>query len=131
MTRKPNRPHDMSQLAKLAGDIATGGGGVEDAGPDDAKNPHAVALHRMSYNLCRIHKTLRGTPAVQAGVADHVWTLKEFAELTALVLQKAKPPEDHYWLSGGSIGLSLLASSGRFQHAKKLVEIRCRFVNRL
>lgn len=44
---------------------------------------HAVALHFMFYNFCRIHKTLRVTPAMQAGVADHVWTLEEVANLAA------------------------------------------------
>jgi IS1 family transposase len=38
---------------------------------------HAVALHFMFYNFCRIHKTLRVTPAMEAGIADHVWTLEE------------------------------------------------------
>lgn len=41
----------------------------------------AVALHFMYYNFGRAHKTLRVTPAMQAGVADHVWTLKEIASL--------------------------------------------------
>lgn len=41
----------------------------------------AVALHFMHYNFGRIHKTLRVTPAMQAGVADHVWTLEEIASL--------------------------------------------------
>ncbi len=38
---------------------------------------HAVALHFMHYNFCRIHQTLRVTPAMEAGIADHVWTLEE------------------------------------------------------
>jgi IS1 family transposase len=42
----------------------------------------AVGLHFMYYNFGRIHKTLRVTPAMQAGVSDHVWTLKEIAKLT-------------------------------------------------
>lgn len=42
---------------------------------------HAVALHYMFYNFARIHKTLRVTPAMQAGIADHVWTLEEIAKL--------------------------------------------------
>ena len=42
---------------------------------------HAVALHFMHYTFARIHKTLRVTPAMQAGIADHVWTLEEFARL--------------------------------------------------
>lgn len=42
---------------------------------------HAVALHFMHYNFCRIHQTLRVTPAMQAGVADHVWSMEEVVEL--------------------------------------------------
>ena len=42
---------------------------------------HAVALHFMYYNFGRIHKTLRVTPAMAAGVSDHVWSLEEIAAL--------------------------------------------------
>jgi IS1 family transposase len=42
---------------------------------------HAVSLHFMFYNFGRIHKTLRVTPAMEAGVADHVWSLEEIAGL--------------------------------------------------
>ncbi len=42
---------------------------------------HAVALHFMYYNFCRVHQTLRVTPAMEAGIADHVWTLEELVEL--------------------------------------------------
>lgn len=42
---------------------------------------HAVALHLMYYNFARIHKTLRVTPAMEAGISDHVWELEEIAEL--------------------------------------------------
>jgi len=31
----------------------------------------------MHYNFCRVHQTLKTTPAVKAGVTDHVWTLAE------------------------------------------------------
>ena len=41
----------------------------------------AVALHYMFYNYARIHKSLRVTPAMQIGLADHVWSLEEVAEL--------------------------------------------------
>jgi IS1 family transposase len=37
----------------------------------------AVALHYMQYNFCRIHQTLRVTPAMEAGVSDHVLSLDE------------------------------------------------------
>jgi len=42
---------------------------------------HAVALHFMHYNFCRVHKTLRVTPAMEAGVTDHVWTIEELISL--------------------------------------------------
>ena len=42
---------------------------------------HAVALHFMYYNFGRIHKTLRVTPAMEAGVEDHVWSLEKIASL--------------------------------------------------
>jgi IS1 family transposase len=41
----------------------------------------AVALHFMHYNFGRIHKTLRVTPAMEAGISDHVWSLEEIAKL--------------------------------------------------
>jgi hypothetical protein len=41
----------------------------------------AVALYVMHYNFARIHKTLRVTPAMEAGLAEHVWTLEEIAAL--------------------------------------------------
>ena len=37
----------------------------------------AIALHYMYYNFARIHQTLRVTPAMEAGVADRVWSLNE------------------------------------------------------
>lgn len=42
---------------------------------------HALALYFMFYNFCRIHQTLRVTPAMAAGVSDHVWELGEIVEL--------------------------------------------------
>ncbi len=41
----------------------------------------SVALHYMHYNFVRIHKTLRVTPAMAAGVSDHVWTIDEIVGL--------------------------------------------------
>jgi IS1 family transposase len=38
---------------------------------------HAVALHFAYYNFCRIHETIRCTPAMEAGITDHVWTIPE------------------------------------------------------
>jgi len=42
---------------------------------------HMIALHYMHYNFCRIHQTLRVTPAMQAGIADHVWGIGEIVSL--------------------------------------------------
>ncbi len=42
---------------------------------------HAIALHVMYYNFCRVHQTLRVTPAMEAGLADHVWSLDELVGL--------------------------------------------------
>jgi IS1 family transposase len=38
---------------------------------------HAVSLHFMHYNFCRIHASLRVTPAMEAKLDDHVWSMEE------------------------------------------------------
>ena len=46
------------------------------------ENPmHAISLHYMYYNFGRIHRSLRVSPAMEAGVTDHLWTLEEIAAL--------------------------------------------------
>jgi IS1 family transposase len=40
-----------------------------------------VAIHFMHYNFARIHKSLRVTPAMAAGITDHVWSLEEIVSL--------------------------------------------------
>lgn len=42
---------------------------------------HALALYFMYYNFARIHQTLRVTPAMEAGISDHVWSLDEIVRL--------------------------------------------------
>jgi IS1 family transposase len=42
---------------------------------------HMVALYFMHFNFCRVHKTLRVTPAMEAGIADHVWSIEELLNL--------------------------------------------------
>ncbi len=46
-----------------------------------ANHRAAVALYMVHYNFCRVHKTLRVTPAMEAGISDHVWTLEELVGL--------------------------------------------------
>jgi hypothetical protein len=40
-----------------------------------------VFLHYTHYNFARIHKTLRVTPAMEAGIANHVWSIEEIVNL--------------------------------------------------
>jgi transposase-like protein/IS1 family transposase len=40
----------------------------------------AVNLYMAFFNFCRVHQTLRVTPAMQAGIADHIWTVQELLE---------------------------------------------------
>src|SRR3990167_1226635 len=42
---------------------------------------HAISIYFMHYNFARIHKTLRCTPAMAAGITDHVWELEEIVGL--------------------------------------------------
>jgi IS1 family transposase len=42
---------------------------------------HAIALHYMYYNFCRIHKTLRCTPAMEAGVTKKLWSIEDIVAL--------------------------------------------------
>ena len=37
----------------------------------------ACALHFAYYNFCRIHQTLRVTPAMEAGLTNHTWKIEE------------------------------------------------------
>lgn len=42
---------------------------------------HAIALHFFVYNFITLHKSLRATPAMKAGVTDHKWSYEELVEL--------------------------------------------------
>jgi IS1 family transposase len=46
-----------------------------------ANHAHQIAVYFFHYNFCRIHMTLRATPAMEAGLTDHVWTLEELCNL--------------------------------------------------
>ncbi len=46
-------------------------------------NLHAVlALHFAWYNFCRVHQTLNVTPAMEAGVTDHIWDFRELLSVS-------------------------------------------------
>jgi IS1 family transposase len=42
---------------------------------------HAIALYFMYYNFCRVHQSLRVTPAMEAGVTDHIWDIENILAL--------------------------------------------------
>ncbi len=50
---------------------------------------HMVAIYHAYYNFCRVHQTLRVTPAMEAGLADHVWTVLELVALQEVATNKA------------------------------------------
>jgi hypothetical protein len=71
---KPKRegtPHDFTTVARRVVEQAIGeklsGDPLDD--PDEGKNP------------ARVHQTLRVTPAIEAGIADHVWSIEEIVKL--------------------------------------------------
>jgi hypothetical protein len=50
--------------------------------PDHASNfAFLTFFYVMHYNLCRVHQTLRVTPAMEAGLTDHVWEIEELLAL--------------------------------------------------
>jgi IS1 family transposase len=53
---------------------------------------HSVALHFMHYNFARQHKTLRVTPAMEAGLSDHIWSIEEIAALVPAPEAKKRGP---------------------------------------
>lgn len=53
---------------------------------------HAVALYFGYYNFCRIHTTLRVTPAMEAGLTDHVWSVEELITLLPEPVAKKRGP---------------------------------------
>lgn len=63
-----------------------------------ANHKAAVALYVAHYNLCRVHETLRITPAMALGVTDHIWTIGELVEAAlcqdpAPVVPVSPPPD--------------------------------------
>jgi hypothetical protein len=40
----------------------------------------ALGLYLAYYNFCRVHMTLKTTPAVAAGLTDHVWSVQELLD---------------------------------------------------
>jgi hypothetical protein len=57
---------------------------------------HAISLYFLHYNFARPHKTLKGeTPAMAAGLTDHVWSIGEIVALVETLDKPANRPK-HY-----------------------------------
>lgn len=54
---------------------------------------HAISLYFMVYNFCKIHKTLRVTPAMEAGISKTLW---EISDIVALILEEAPKKRGTY-----------------------------------
>ena len=55
----------------------------------------SVSLPYMHYNFCRIHKSLRATPAMAAGVTDRLWTVEDIAEIVKATAPKPGRPKTY------------------------------------
>ena len=72
---KPIRPQPEAHLHVLRGALTN-------AFSKKVENhAAAVALYFMYYNFGRVHQTLRVTPAMEVGIANHVWSIEEIVGL--------------------------------------------------
>ena len=51
-----------------------------------------LSLYFVYYNFCRVHQTLRVTPAMEAGIADHIWEIDELVALLPAIESKKYGP---------------------------------------
>lgn len=63
----------------------------------------AVGLHVAWYNFCRVHESLRVTPAMEAGITDHVWTTEELVTRALSSPNHDAPTPEGLKLPGGSV----------------------------
>src|SRR5437764_2664762 len=47
-----------------------------------------IALFHMHYNFARVHQTLRVTPAMEAGISQHLWSIQEIVALTVRAAER-------------------------------------------
>ena len=55
----------------------------------------SVAIWFMYYNFCRVHQTLRVTPAMEAGTSNHVWSIEELCGLLPKQVSSARQAENN------------------------------------
>ena len=56
---------------------------------------HMVALYTMFYNFCRVHKTLRVTPAMESGLTDTIWDMEDIVKIMAERAPKPGRPKTY------------------------------------
>lgn len=56
---------------------------------------HAIALHFMNYNFCRVHGSLAGTPAMAAGVTDRLWEVGDIVDLVRSAQPQPNRPKTY------------------------------------
>ena len=78
MLTRSNKDHDFTRTTLRVVEQAVG---ERFDGTPLENHSAAVALYFMRYNFGRVHLTLKTTPAVKAGVADHIWTVEEIVAL--------------------------------------------------
>ncbi len=74
----------------------------------------AVSLWVCFYNFCRVHETIRCTPAMELGVTDHIWTIGELVAeaLKGEEVSKPEPPKPTTTLRPGHQPLRLRVIRG-------------------
>lgn len=61
--------------------VAARGSGCNAFSKKLENHAHAFALYFRCYNSCRVHQTLRLTPALEAGLTNHIWSIEELMAL--------------------------------------------------
>src|SRR4030095_12800686 len=72
----PSRKGDPGDMGRSGGTVSSRGVRVKRRAYN---HKAAIALYAMWYNFARIHQTLRVTPAMEAGISDHLWSAEESA----------------------------------------------------
>jgi hypothetical protein len=81
--KRANRPSPLTNIAEQLGNRRFTR--LTNAFSKKVENhEHMLALFFMYYNFCRIHQSLRVTPAMEAGICGHVWRLEEIVGLLAI-----------------------------------------------
>lgn len=88
----------------------------------------AISLHLAWYNLCRVHETLRTTPAMALRVTDHIWTIAELVE-AALNAPAPSPllPPGQQTFQGMSVGRAKGTRGGQ-RHGERPIRPRLRVI---